>query len=259
MKKLLCLLLCLLLPAGALAAPVRDLKENALDGELSGLRAWLDAAVREALPLEYGEDTYVGARAYACVEEGGCYVLDCDVYLEEGGDTLPEYAPDGAVTWLCDATLCIRRGGADWELVSCEVGDYYQSQRMLPVQGEGYTVSLPDLYAPDPRDVYDFSCYDAEGRFVSGVRFRSEEAGEMTLTQYAQALTGEAEGDMLVTLQDDIHILTAQSAGMYLIVYAGDGRFHSLTVTYPEEREAEFTLYGEFMRNSFVVAGEANG
>ena len=145
MKKLLCLLLCLLLPVSALAAPVRDVRENALGDDLPALRTWLDAVVREALPLEYDENTYVGARVYSCVEEGGCYVLECDVYLEEGGDTLPEYAPDDAVIWLCDATVALRRGEENWEVVSCEVGDYYQSQRMLPTQGDGYSVSLPDL------------------------------------------------------------------------------------------------------------------
>ena len=46
---------------------------------------------------------------------------------------------------------------------------------------------------------------------------------------------------------------------MYVIIYSGDGQFHSLTISYPEEREAEFTLYAEFMRTSFVVAGEMNG
>ena len=81
----------------------------------------------------------------------------------------------------------------------------------------------------------------------------------MTLGEYAQALTGESEGEMLVSILEDIHILTAQDAGMYVIVYEGDGTFYSLTITYPEEREAEFTLYAEFMRNSFVVEGEANG
>ena len=107
--------------------------------------------------------------------------------------------------------------------------------------------------------MYDYSCYDENGGFVSGVRMRSEDAGAMSLTDYAQALTGETEGDMLVDVLEDIHLLTAQDAGMYVIVYEGNGRFYSLTVTYPEEREAEFTLYAEFMRNSFVVDGEANG
>lgn len=259
MKKLLCLLLCLLLPVSALAAPVRDVRENALGDDLPALRTWLDGVVREALPLEYDENTYVGARVYSCVEEGGCYVLECDVYLEEGGDTLPEYAPDDAVIWLCDATVALRRGEENWEVVSCEVGDYYQSQRMLPTQGDGYSVSLPDLYTVNAQDVYDYSCYDENGGFVSGVRMRSEDAGAMSLTDYAQALTGETESDMLVNVLADIHILTAQDAGMYVIVYEGNGRFYSLTVTYPEEREAEFTLYAEFMRNSFVVDGEANG
>ena len=30
-------------------------------------------------------------------------------------------------------------------------------------------------------------------------------------------------------------------------------------LTYPEEREAEFTLYAEFLRNSFVVFSHSNG
>lgn len=260
MKKLICLMLCLLLPVSALAAPMRDLRESVLEKEeLSALRPWLDAAVRDALPLEYDENTYVGARVYSCVEEGGCYVLECDVYLEEGGDTLPEYAPDDALTWLCDATAYVRRAADGYELISCDVGDYYRSQRAVTVEGEGYSVSLPDLYAVHPEDAYDYSCYDENGAFVSGIRYRVEDVGDMSLQAYAQALLGESEGGMLVNMLEDIRLFTAQDAGMYVIVYAAEDQFHSLTVTYPEEREAEFTLYAEFMRNSFVVEGEANG
>ena len=260
MKKLICLLLCLLLPVSALAAPVRDMRQNALsDSELATMRGWLDAEVRQALPLEYDGNTYVGAYVYSCVEDGGCYVLECDVYLEEGGDSLPLYAPEEAITWLCDATVCVRREGNEYALVSCETGDYYASQRMVWVQEEGYAVSLPDMYAAYADDVYDYSCYDEAGNFLSGVRYRQEDAQGMSLAEYAQALTGESEGDMIVDVQEDIGLLTAQDSGMYVIVYAGEGVFHSLTLTYPEDREAEYTLYAEFMRNSFVVEGEANG
>ena len=46
--------------------------------------------------------------------------------------------------------------------------------------------------------------------------------------------------------------------GEHLHPLSEDG-FHSLTLSYPAEREAEFTLYAEFMRNSFVVSGQSNG
>ena len=86
------------------------------------MRSWLDGVVRDALPLQYDSNTYVGAYVYSCVEDGGCYVLECDVYLEEGGDSLPEFAADNALTWLCDATVCVKRNGNEYELVSVEAG-----------------------------------------------------------------------------------------------------------------------------------------
>ena len=117
MKKFLCLLLCLLLPLTAMAAPVRDMRESVLsESELATMRAWLDKTVREALPVEYDGNTYVGAYVYSCVEDGGCYVLECDVYLQDGSDSLPEMAADEALTWLCDATVCIKRAGGGYEL-----------------------------------------------------------------------------------------------------------------------------------------------
>ena len=260
MKRLLCLLLCLVLPVSALAAPLRDMQESVLsESELATMRAWLDGVVRQSLPLEYDENTYVGAYVYACVEDGGCYVLECDVYLEEGGDTLPLYAPDDALTWLCDATVCVQRDGGGYALVSCDVGDYYAAQRTVAVQTEAYSVSLPEIYTAHAQDVYDYAYYDAAGQFVSGIRYRCEDAAGLSLDAYAEALVGESEGDMIVALNEETGALTAQASGMYVIVYAGAGVFHSLTLTYPEDREAEFTLYAEFLRNSFVVAGEANG
>lgn len=262
MKKIICLLLCLAfaLPASALAAPLRDMQENVLsEAELSTMRAWLDNAVRAALPVEYDENTYVGAYVYACVEDGGCYVLECDVYLEDGGDTLPQFAPDEALTWLCPATVCVQRAGNDYALIACDIGEYYAAARTVSVRTAQYSMSLPEVFTVNPQDVYDYSYYDDEGRFVSGLRYRCEEAAGMGLAEYAAALTGESEGDMIVRLQEDLALLTAQASGMYVIVFAGEGAFHSLTLTYPADREAEFTLYAEFMRNSFVVEGETNG
>ncbi len=262
MKKLICLLVCLLVPMTALAAPMRDARESVLsEAELSTMREWLDKQVREALPLDYDENTYVGAYVYSCVEDGGCYVLECDVYLEEGGDSLPLYAVEEALSWLCDATLCIKRAGSGYELVSCEVGEYYATQSYVWTENAdwGYAVNLPDIYTISESDVYDYSFYTEDGTFVSGIRYRFEEAQGLTLESYAEALSGESEGGMIVTEYEDLPQITAQSSGMYLIVYAGEDGFHSLTVTYPEDREAEFTLYGEFLRNSFTVEGQSNG
>ena len=103
MKKILCLLLCLMLPLTAMAAPVRDMRESVLsESELRTMREWLDKTVREALPVEYDGNTYVGAYVYSCVEDGGCYVLECDVYLEDGSDSLPEMAADEVLILLSD-------------------------------------------------------------------------------------------------------------------------------------------------------------
>lgn len=260
MKKLICLLLCLLLPVCALAAPTREIRESALsDTELSTMRTWLDSTVRDALPLEYDENTYVGALVYSCVEDGGCYVLECDVYTEEGGDSLPEFAPDDSLVWLCGATVCIQREGEGYQCLSCEVGDYYQFTEMVVTQAEGYLITLPDMFEINEDDVYDYSCYDDEGNFVAGIRYRAEDAADLNMEEYVRQLVGEEAEDLLIDELPDVNMLTAQDTGMYVIVYAGDGVFHSLTLTYPEEREAEFTLYGEFMRNSFVVEGEVNG
>ena len=257
MKKLICLLICLLLPACALAAPAREMRESVLsDTELATMRAWLDQQVREALPLEYDESTYVGALVYSCVEDGGCYVLECDVYAEDAGDSLPAFAPDDAITWLCDATVCVKRAGDGYELISCETGDYYAFGGMVMTEAGAYSVSLPDLYAAH-NDAYDYSCYDAAGNFVSGVRYRAEAADGLTLQEYVRRLTGEDA--WILNELPEVNMITAQDAGMYVIVYSGADMFHSLTVTYPEARAAEFTLYCEFMRNSFVVEGEVNG
>lgn len=262
MKKILCLLLCLMLPLTALAAPVRDARQSILSqSELSTMREWLDKTVREALPVEYDGNTYVGAYVYSCVEDGGCYVLECDVYLEDGSDSLPEMAADEALTWLCDATVCLKRAGSGYELISCDVGDYYAAQTYEVVENldDGYAIMLPDVYGKHDQDVYDYSYYEEDGSFISGITYRAEHAVGISLQDYAAALAGESESDMEITLREELSLITAEAAGMYVIVYAADDMFYSLTITYPETREAEFTLYAEFLRNSFVIFSLSNG
>lgn len=257
MKKLLCLLLCLMLPVAAMAAPMRAMRDSVLsEAELATMRSWLDGVVRDALPLQYDNNTYVGAYVYSCVEDGGCYVLECDVYLEEGGDSLPEFAADNALTWLCDATVCVKRNGNEYELVSVEAGDYYAATAMKTTVNteKGFEVSLPDTFVP-AADGVDYS-YSEEDKVVATVTYRFEEAKGTSLADYAKSLGGEG---MIVDVNEDLAQATAQAAGMYLVICAGEDGFHSLTLSYPAEREAEFTLYAEFMRNSFVVSGQSNG
>lgn len=192
MKKLLCLLLCLMLPVAAMAAPMRAMRDSVLsEAELATMRSWLDGVVRDALPLQYDSNTYVGAYVYSCVEDGGCYVLECDVYLEEGGDSLPEFAADNALTWLCDATVCVKRNGNEYELVSVEAGDYYAATAMKTTVNteKGFEVSLPDTFVP-AADGVDYS-YSEEDKVVATVTYRFEEAKGTSLADYAKSLGGE--------------------------------------------------------------------
>lgn len=262
MKKFLCLLLCLLLPVCALAAPTRDVRSSVLsESELATMRQWLDMTVRSALPVEYDGDTYVGAYVYSCVEDGGCYVLECDVYLEDGSDSLPEQAADEALIWLCDATVCLTRNGGGYDLISCEVGDYYAAQafEVLENYDDGYSLMLPDMYVETDTGAYDYVYSEEDGTFVSGITYRAENAGGLSLEEYAAALAGESEDDLLVTVREELSMITVEGTGIYLVVYGAEDMFYSLTLTYPEEREAEFTLYAEFLRNSFVVFSHSNG
>ena len=104
-------------------------------------------------------------------------------------------------------------------------------------------------------DGVDYS-YSEEDKVVATVTYRFEEAKGTSLADYAKSLGGEG---MIVDVNEDLAQATAQAAGMYLVICAGEDGFHSLTLSYPAEREAEFTLYAEFMRNSFVVSGQSNG
>lgn len=260
MKKLLCILLCLLLPLSALGASTRDMRASALSQEeLLSMRAWLDGVVADALPVTYDDDAYVGAYVYSCVEDGGCYVLECDVYLEYGGDTPPEYAIEESLRWLCAATVYVERVEGGFTCVQCDIGDYYQAESYTKFTDEeqGYEVYLPDFFAAHDDD-YTYSCY-SEDELIAGVTFRSEEyAG--SLSDYAAALDEESDVEWLVTVREELVLLTAQSEGAYVVVYLPqDGCLYSLTLTYPAERYEEFTLYAEFMRNSFFVTSIAVG
>jgi len=260
MKKIVCMLLSLLLPLTAMAAPIRDMRESVLsDAELNTMRAWLDTTVRESLPVVYEDDVYVGAHVYSCVEDGGCYILECDVYLEAGDDAMPGDAEEDALQWICGVTAAVQREGSGYEMLSCDITPYFTAESYHTVYNSayGFQINLPDCFTAR-KDGYDYSCYE-ENELVAGVTFRSETAEDADLIAYAAMLTGETDDGMIVTVKPEIGMATARAAGLYIAVYVGDGVFYSLTVTYPEDREAEFTLYAEFMRNSLIMDGESNG
>ena len=226
-------------------------REDGLDFELSSLM----------------ENPSVGVHIYSAAFDGEKVTLLCDLftYYDEYGQ-LAENLPEDALTWLCNAVVTL---------------DY------APEMPFGYTLSgysLSDTYLNGM--TYDWQFIE-NSEFEYSVLLPSilglaEDApacmvwqtadGDVTLTiQADENMAGDYDAVLQNFLQDaadlqwtenrDFSYFSAVGAGTYeLHLIPQDVSWHYiLAMQFPPERQAEFTLYAEFICNSLTAWGAANG
>ena len=62
-------------------------------------------------------------------------------------------------------------------------------------------------------------------------------------------------------MEPDLSYFTAETDGMYVMYVVPEeaDSLHVLTLTFPSERQYEFSFYGEIIRNSFYCEGMGLG
>lgn len=252
MKKTMALMMCLLLlcSAGpAFAAAGRDMQ--AMDIDIgAGLQAEMNAAVGEMLEQEVkvlvytaafdGDKAVVYGDVYSMAEpeELGAYLHHCRLTLQ-----YDEENESGFMVVSCDALSPEYRAGdvMQWETVDNEV--------------YGYSFSLPTGFEAVDENTQHMMWQVAQGETLTVLSY--ENPGYLAALE---AYMKDPTGEVLVQNEDFGHFYTCGDTFFELYI-AVDGMEYAYTLRleFPAERQGEYLLYGELIRNSFMVWGGAVG
>lgn len=208
----------------------------------------------------------IGAHIYSTAFDGETVTLLCDLFTCYGDFFQdPQLLPEDALTWLCNARMTLQYAPETpfgYTVSSFSLSDTYLDgmishwQQIENTEYE-YSVTLPAIFG---------LAEDAPACMV----WQTAD-GEATLTIHAQEnMAGDYDAVLQNFLQDsgmqltenrDFSLFTAVGNGQYELhlIPEGINWHYTLTLSFPPERQAEFTLYAEFICNSLTAWGAANG
>lgn len=212
----------------------------------------------------------IGTHVYSTAFDGTHVTLYCDLFAYFGDfGQAPEFLPEDALTWLCNAQVMLEYSPDEaqhYTVCAFSLSDAYldgmihEWQAVENTEYE-YSVALPAIFGL------------AENAPACMVWQTAD--GEATLTIQAQEnMAGDYDAVLSNFLQDSVMQLTENRELSYFsavfsavdtayyelhLVPEGINWHYTLTLQFPPERLAEFTLYAEFICNSLTAWGAANG
>ena len=173
--------------------------------------------------------------------------------------------PEECISWVRTAMLTLERDSASpvgYRLVSMTAypdwldGSVNEFELTL---GEDYEVSLPPfLRLSNSEDGTD--TYVADGIPVQLTIQTLAAQGQDPLDAAREAFVA-GHPDAAIVMEPQLSYFTGETDGAYTFVVCPDGAesMRVLTLTFPSERQYEFSFYGEIIRNSFWCEGMGLG
>ena len=214
-----------------------------------------------------GDHPVIGAAIYSAAFDGAMVEVQCDVftYYGEYGQSA-EMLPEDALTWLCNARVLMKfapETAFGYTVSGFSLSETYQDGMLYDwnaVENSEfeYSVNLPailGLAADDPAHMA-WQTADGLASVTIDVWPDYEKNYDQTLADFLLQ-----NPQQTVTQERDFGQFYAVGEGAFsLWIVSEDLSWaYELKMTFPPERQAEYTLYAEFIRNSMIVWGLSNG
>lgn len=209
----------------------------------------------------------IGAHIYSTAYDGEQVTVLCDLYAYY--DTYAQQAevlPENALRWLCHGEITLQyipEAAYGYLVNSFILSPAYQDGMLSDWQAVEnmefeYSVNLPGILGLAEDAPGHMAWQSADG--TVNVMINVDEDNQMSYDEILSRFMLNNPGQT-VTEQRDFSQFYAVGEGVYSLLIIPDGLpwAYTLTITFPAERQAEFTLYAEFIRNSMIVWGLSNG
>ena len=208
-----------------------------------------------------------GVYIYSAEFDGTDVTLLCDVFATTGEDfhQAAEDVPEEALTWMYNAEISLRYAPEKpfgYTVNGFSFSPAYQDgalSQWVYVENTGYeySVNLPTLLQavsakPDCR-----SWQNTDGSVTLTIEAR--EGGASFDDALAKFLLAHPAAQ--VTQERMFSSFYCLAEGSFTLVFASEDLSwtYELTMTFPPEKQAEYSLYAEIIRNSLSVWGISNG
>ncbi len=208
-------------------------------------------------------DEYTGAHIYdlSLNEEG--LMISADIYSLSGIQASSAEAPEDSLRWLGHIEMNLKPRGeapSGFALSGFVLSPEYQANGYVRhVDGERFELRFPDIFivpVDDPAEALWLKNADGTAEMsLRSVPGTPEQLREEWLRE------GLPDGTTVQTGEDGRLMLRGQGALRIAVGESPDGMESCLVLemTYPVEREKEFSLYWLFMVNSFIVYSNSVG
>ncbi|MBR1585414.1 MAG: hypothetical protein IJ662_07745 [Clostridia bacterium] len=229
----------------------------------------IDLTAQRSAPI-IGVYVYSVAVDEASIGEDGeqdVVELAADLYSYYGDFSTDVFdLPEDDLVWLCNAEVTL--GVAPETAYGCQIRQFALSERyedgMLSewqtVENNvcEYSVNLPGILGLAEDDAAHTTWQTADGS--ASVRIDAEERDGQSADQVLSAFLAANPG-RTVHQNPEFSIYYSEAEGNYQqwIISEDLPLLYHLTLQFPVERQAEYTLYSEFIRNSFIAWGISNG
>lgn len=209
----------------------------------------------------------IGVHIYSTAFDGERVEVLCDLYTYYDNYAYSaQVLPEDAMSWLCHGEITLNyapESAFGYTVDRFALSPVYFNGRLSDWQqientAYEYSVNLPSILGLASDDPALMAWQSADGQAEATIRVHENYTASFdeTLDQFLLQHPGQT-----VTRQQEFSQFFAVGEGSYTlwIIPEGLSWAYTLTLSFPAERQAEFTLYAEFIRNSMIVWGLSNG
>lgn len=245
-------------------------KENQTAEEIQQVKA--DNKMRtwyagDELNVAYAKQCKYGAYIYSAEFDGTDVSVLCDVYAvtDAADQQSAENVPEDQLTWLYNAeiSLCYNPEKAfGYTLNSFSFSPVYQDGDLSKWTETENTEYEYSLNVPSTLGVADDSAAHRVWQSADGKVSLTVEAQKGAVA-YDDALSKflVAHPGIKLLQERDFCRFSAINEGSFVMMYASEELpwTYTITFTFPAERQAEYELYAEIIRNALSIWGISNG
>ncbi|MBQ9263653.1 MAG: hypothetical protein IJ189_05515 [Clostridia bacterium] len=192
--------------------------------------------------------------------------LMADLYSYYGDFSTDAYdLPEDALTWLCNAEIALKPApdtAYGYRVERFALSDGYEDGMLSEWQdventAYEYSVNLPAILGLAEDDPAHWAWQTADGSAT--VRIDVENQNHTADQVMALWLSSHPGREVMQQTEFNTFYSTGEGAYDLWIISSDLPVLYHLSMQFPPERQAEYTLYSEFIRNSMIVWGISNG
>lgn len=209
----------------------------------------------------------IGVHIYSTAFDGEKVEALCDLYTYyDSYAQSAQLLPEDAMSWLCHGEITLNYApetAFGYTVDQFALSPVYLNGRLSDWQQienttYEYSVNLPSILGLASDDPARMAWQTADGMAEAEIRVHTDYTASFdeTLNQFMLSNPGQT-----VTQQREFSQFFAVGEGSYTlwIIPEGLSWAYTISLSFPAERQAEFALYAEFIRNSMIVWGLSNG